>query len=50
MQIQIQPLRNIRSIIMDQIKTGDYIEKKRWNSNPFETGFKKINNSRILVL
>jgi hypothetical protein len=41
MQIQIQPLRNIRGIIMDQIKPGDHLEKKRCNSNPVETGLKK---------
>ena len=41
MQIQILPLRNIRGIIMDQIKPGDHLEKKCWNPNPFETGFKK---------
>ena len=49
MQIQIQSLRNIRGIIMHQIKPGDFLEKKCWNPNPFETGFNKINNSRILV-
>ena len=41
MYIQIKPLRYIRGIIMDQIKTGDYLEKKRWNSNPFVAGLKK---------
>ena len=50
MHIQIKPLRYIRGIIMDQIKTGDYLEKKRWNSNPFVAGLKKINNTRILIL
>ena len=50
MHIQIKLLRYIQCIIMDQIKPGDHLEKKLWNSNPFETGFKKINNSRILVL
>ena len=49
MQIQIQPLQNIRGIIIDQIKPGDHFEKTCWNPNPFEIGFNKINNSRILV-
>ena len=26
---------------MDQIKPGDHLEKKRWNSNPLETELKK---------
>ena len=34
-------LQNIRGIIMDQIKPGDHLEKKRWNSNPLETELKK---------